>query len=733
LPEVDVFEGSTLAPKVTFDFGWRDVEFVFNVAPPLGLIGGDVSSVRLAPKKISFLGKEATCTSDELPQVPTGLSHYRVTVRAFSPTFAQPTLTSLCDTVYHVFPESVSVELIPTDGIKQALDFTVDGPDGVSTKKTDGAGKRSLILNHPGKLTIQPVLPWIVDGWTTGSADAGRKRVASVKIFEAGFISPAPGAHEWIVNRKTANSGADKRGQVVSIRIGGKGDSGRAEDAWTGVKDATVYIVCTFSKTTARTDTVPKLDKVTDYASSNGGKKQTGTVKLKSDKTATFKIDLGFAGGETCKVQIGTVKREDGSLKTVDETIDFTNWREIDYDMLVPKSDGDDRITDVSILKSKTEAEFTKNTVDAVKEALDAVNVRLVPKVTRFCTAADLVNGGTGALCDNGTAFGRDGKRMFFLSDNDYAAILSKLPNAADKTTVSVIICDVLASPKLWTQSFAEVYKAGSHKVTDQRYVINPAVDGTVGGVARGGYPISRLRWRATHHGDRFDPIPITISRGTDPGGAAMGWTTITDVDDIKAHVTIAPTSITFAFPTGKADYPGQQFPISEGVLKWTDPTNVNNQRTILIEIEIQGAYASTPFGSTSGGNIGMSTWNGRSHEIALARVLVHELGHRMGQAYGAKTFDATFGRTDPMDGLGFPAVVPGGNIYAGHGHQGLHCAAGVTAKDTDPYTSVQDAEATCAMYGSSSYTLTVMQSYCVDCQKYIRAENLADVRQTWN
>jgi hypothetical protein len=723
MAEQQIVEGSTIRATFAFSLSLleRTAKFVFTVT--------SVGGLRLPAKTVTFRGKEATATSDPLPDVPDELDHYVVQVEGFVLSGENLLQRQLGPDTYRVWARSTAVELVPVDGAgtaiaMQAVPFTLTTLAGVTTNDTTAArdGKRAVDINRT-QVTIAPVLPWVVHRWVTGAPNRGSARKAEVKKFEPGFISPAPGTHEWVVNRATANAGADKRGQRVSIRVGGKGDAARLEAGWTGVQGAEVLINCFFSKTTARTDVPFALGNVLD--GSSRGNWELGRVLLGPDKTATFEVDLGFAGGETCVVEIGTSRNLiDDSIEVVHERLELETWREIDYRMLVPKSDGATRITDLSVLKSTTDPNFADLTTAAIKTAFDPVKVRLVPKSVAFYDATALQGNGDGAVYADGTLFNQPGRRLVVFPRTDTTAFFSALPGYPDPSTLTVLVCDHIAAPAEWTQVFPKITAPGPQGVLPGRYALPKAVDGTIGAIARGAFPVSRIRWKATHF---YGPNETQISDPSHPGWDARDWTVLSTEVDIRRHLSLDCRSVTFAFPAGDAAYPGQQFPIDAGELK-------TGGVKIAITIQVQGACVALPGGSARRGDVLLSTECGTAHVNGLARVIVHELGHCMGQAYGSTA--AMVGvpaRAAEIPGIPFPAVVPGGVIYSQHGQSGVHCATGVDPRDVDPFTGVQDAQATCVMYGSGDMTAATVWSFCAACQKYVLAENLSDIRKNWS
>ena len=133
-----------------------------------------------------------------------------------------------------------------------------------------------------------------------------------------------------------------------------------------------------------------------------------------------------------------------------------------------------------------------------------------------------------------------------------------------------------------------------------------------------------------------------------------------------------------------------------------------------------------------------MTTFGGNIKENGLGKVLLHELGHNMGQVYSDKSVDKTFGRPaiKSIPGIPFPEAVPVGIVYGEHGHAGTHCASGlssVTKKMSDYQKEKAFKEHTCIMFGSSDMQSNKLYEYCDKCITYIRAEDLCDIRKDWS
>jgi hypothetical protein len=733
---VDILAGSRLRPQVELSFGWLEAKtatFYFTLQD---------SAVRDLPILMStevatFNGNIATCTSQNTPPVPAGHDFYYIVVRAMTGSGAK----AQADDIYRVYPSVVDLELVPVDGAgtpllpMRAVPYTVSYDRGGATaRNTSAVDGRAMItvVRLGGRIDIAVPMPWTVTRWVTNSASAGRTRSAEVRLFEAGFVTPAPGAKlEWAVNRATTNAGADRRGQTVTITVARKGEAALGVAGSTAVQGAVVYIVATFSKTTANTDHDPKLKRVTGLVSTNGGKTQTGRVTIGANKIATFDVDLGFAGGETCKLEIGTEVDDTGALTAVHETLDFENWREIEYDLLIPLADGADRLSDCTVFKSKTVAALPDDTVAELKTRLDPVKVRLVPGTIVFGDKTKFDAGWNATLFDDGAIFGQGGKKVFVLGAVDRVEAMDLYLKAGTGDRLRIAACDHVGMAHRWTQRFDEIDSEVTRdvvsdpplKVIDR--VIDTSMAADVDSYARGAFPIRKLTWTATQYRDNaapWDEFPTDITTAGDPGGDSRTGVELTDKDDILAHLTFAGDKISFKFPRGKATFPGERYPLEANKLTCTRGAT---KYTITISIQLEGVGMREPLGAAALGDIVISSGFGTIPARALALIIAHEVGHCMGQAYG--------GRATPTAGIPLPAEVPGGHIYSGKGHQGYHCANGVLRKDELKYTYAGiNAEAVCVMFGQRDQTVDVSFPFCSFCITYVLAENLSNIRRNW-
>jgi hypothetical protein len=137
----------------------------------------------------------------------------------------------------------------------------------------------------------------------------------------------AAGVRQYVNAPKTGENGCDGDGSVIEFEVACK----KLTD---GLKNDKIYIKVEFSKLAERSTPVPALlAPAQGIASANNGKTLTGFVQLAADGgTAKFKLQLGYAGGETFKVSVGYSK-DDPS----DDTQTFVTWRKITYQLRFPK------------------------------------------------------------------------------------------------------------------------------------------------------------------------------------------------------------------------------------------------------------------------------------------------------------------------------------------------------------------------------------------------------------
>lgn len=204
---------------------------------------------------------------------------------------------------------------------------------------------------------------------------------------------------------------------------------------------------------------------------------------------------------------------------------------------------------------------------------------------------------------------------------------------------------------------------------------------------------------------------------------------------DIKAHVEFQAChllKIKLPATAGKNNYPAIK------LNKDAHGNLTSDEKRVQIRFNISGCRVVADFnGAALSGNIWMTTFGGNIEENGLGGVLLHELGHNMGQVYADKSADNTFGRprAKAIPGINFPSAVPAGNVYGSHDHQGTHCAFGLSLA-TKLLGSYQHASAyterKCIMFGGSDLQSKVEYDYCGDCRSFIKAEDLSDIRKSW-
>ncbi|MCO5165668.1 MAG: hypothetical protein M9894_04775 [Planctomycetes bacterium] len=252
---------------------------------------------------------------------------------------------------------------------------------------------------------------------------------------------------------------------------------------------------------------------------------------------------------------------------------------------------------------------------------------------------------------------------------------------------------------------------------------------------------VTEIKWRAHSYKDASGTWK-PVATGT-PGAAKKDWQTVSvaTAADVAKYVTFVDwTTIRIKLPTADAADAGNFV------------TDGGAQVSIGVQIKLHLCSVDT-LASALRGDITMSTASGTATDPGSAEVILHEIGHNMGQSVvdrsqpgATQTILSTgrsvnFGRSTAVPGLtfakppshstAFPAIVPAGFMYTGKEHQGPHCARGLTAAQR-AQTSYGGLPGTCLMFGETDMARTSARTYCPECERLIRGEDLADFRRAW-
>jgi hypothetical protein len=164
--------------------------------------------------------------------------------------------------------------------------------------------------------------------------------------FRAVFLGPEPQGRKvkQYVDSTVERLGREGKGHQITVEVSAHPEelAGIVEDP-----NAVVHFRVTYgpdagepAEKSARDDAdnptkVTGDDSVT-AEEKEAKKKYEGSVKL-SDGTGEFVLELGKAGGDSCKVEIAGSKTflTDESIDA-DQVIEFQNWRQVNYELMVP-------------------------------------------------------------------------------------------------------------------------------------------------------------------------------------------------------------------------------------------------------------------------------------------------------------------------------------------------------------------------------------------------------------
>ena len=446
------------------------------------------------------------------------------------------------------------------------------------------------------------------------------------------------------------------------------------------------------------------------------------------ERDSSIILVCGVAGGDRFTVEVGT-DGENYPLKVVVE-----NWRKLWYETVQPAASGSDRVSDYTVFTADKSPGLSEKSVSYMKKVLDPCFVEFEKRYGTNYTKNDIPLNGQYNIIDGAFIGKEKGKKAVVLSFDQAEKILEqKGKHLKDARTASAVWCDYLVDFKNWEDGFEEVFSAQERPLKESKLFLN-LVD-RFGGRAHGSCSITSLSWKATHWFDTKDNSWKIIASSRDPGWGHRSGGVFTREDDIKAHISFTNyNTISFQFPDTKGNYPGK-------LMEKDSSGQLTDKRFVVgLTVVVSGiANEMNTNGAALNGIIWMNTFAGAATDTGAAGVILHELGHNMGQVYANKSIDAVFGRpaNKAIPGIPFPKGLPEGIVYGERGHRGTHCASGlsvITRKERDfqDRDSNSYKERNCIMFGSSSMRSNKEYVFCSDCRTYVKAENLSDIRKSW-
>jgi hypothetical protein len=413
-----------------------------------------------------------------------------------------------------------------------------------------------------------------------------------------------------------------------------------------------------------------------------GAKKPNETLELNADPDAmggaTFDVPVGYAGGDTVLIKVGS------TADCIDGSTAIETWRKLSYELMSP-----DCVT-------KRLAKNKDDKWDLPKDALQWINTRVEPLFVDYSLKASHIF--------------PDSEITKYM----HTAAFLQIPGGSG---------DYFVCPKNLVFNEADPVPFGA---TDKRTTFVRCADETAGNL-----PPALAEQTAVQATTNFK-VPGTIFNVSMDDGSPS-------VTNVQWQAVIAATA-----PPG---HPGRASPNGPGKTGALAAAAIKLLTMKTYQIVLEGEPA-TLVGADSATKCKIKvtwTWalanrvNGSalgSKQLmhvcrpprAIACTFVHELGHSAGM-----TILATGPRArPPPEGLPAPAAVPGGFYYEGKGHNGSHCAFGLsdTDKNLDSYAKKSGS---CILFGGGNDDPNPSRDrFCPTCIKYLRARNLQDLEASW-
>jgi hypothetical protein len=634
---------------------------------------------------------------------------------------------------YNVWPKTLEIKATLDNTTKPAerFAFKINQNGKVSQRwTTTNLGTCSPKLEYPGDAAIVPVSPWEFVG-TVVNKNQPRKRdlkvrkkpwVAKIKNLYEGKKPDKP-LKVWV----NLPQDPDKvlQGNVLKVEVG-------PEDLSLAEKDQVIKVRVTFPKENSkRNDPFPALqtdadpltaEARTDMTAEPGEKELVYEMDLKipADKQkAIFYVNLGVAGGDKCKIQVGVTD-------TIEDDVCHTeNWRKVAMELLVPeigirqntsdllKNTGaafsDALLTELKRIFEKTfiEFEFTKNgCLPFGQSDLTFFRKGTGGGFTReaITSPGDTIVAATsiweGSVDNSGQEQRKPlskGSKAFIPNTHmlQYVRWQKRGPAVEpplEKNTLCLLWCDRMGTRPTrqrqdgditadWTADLSQVtnFFSTNMQTNATKDVALPyhvfekdpiSAAGKVG--------IFTVAWRAKNYKKQSDPDWTPVGPTT-PGSTYMNFTWINLADKAAMNKWVEITDsrhVKVKLPKANPGDPGN---LQKVQVQEPDPSD--GSKTIMVEylLDIQAYFIcyGVDFGTLGSAQMGRGKLCAQGTAFGMAQTLAHEMAHNFGQTYTevAGTEAGGIGSGSEIGGVPFGDKTPTGRYYVGKGHTGSHCA----------------------------------------------------------
>lgn len=720
---------------------------------------------------------------------------------------------------YVVWPRTYTVKTTNKDGkpvphVPMGVGIAAMTVDKI---RTDDKGEASYVAKMTGEMTLHVYSPFILENAEDFAKQKGRARTAVVskRSYTARIRSPDLAAGEKCPSADHGHA-ADKavkqwvnvepkdgtnRGSRVKVTIGA------VDDGLTVAGDK-FFVQVHFDPKNCKRN-VPKS---MFWLNGAGYEPQGGVVKSElpvkeNDGTVSFELELGVAGGDKYTIKAGVTE------KCEDDEITIETWRAVGMGMITlekahrqscsslvaddkpelgPGLQGKlDGILDKLFLKlgypADLAVEFKLADIDGLKFdaeaaaglAFSGVEAKGAHTVIDGAVFANWVQNPVSKAWSKPALAGKLFAPPAALLDKIKEKVLAGKTHP--KNTLDVRWCDFLAARETSTDFLAAPRYANFivheftaahpnpknfHALPFHVFAVDPVrADGSKG--------VRAIEWRIKAI-RKSGVAAWSAPTAADPEFDKHAWQAAPSATDaeIARYVRFNDSrDCDVMLPATNAGDPGKLLTIVRaepagggGVVDVTYRTQIE------VRIWVYGVHFNI-LGSAFGGFINMTTQGAKATDQGCAEVIVHELGHNLGQSYmqnlgPGELHDAPPGSDDrgralahEIPGIPFAKVVPDGPMFAGKGYSGGHCAAGIKAKvdaglpgagkaaerkavfDEPNWGKPSAAhkqyfnvphEKHCIMFATTDPTTAKARSFCADCTQYIIATDASDIQKDW-